>query len=67
MKCFFTCAFILLIVGCTPESEIAEDGSNLYLNRLENETYRAQFRYAQDCRLIAKIMSDAERATWYCK
>ena len=45
-----------------------EDGAKLYLNRGGGiETFRAQFCYAQDCRLIAKNMSRIEIASWYCK
>jgi len=42
-------------------------GTDLYLNRNAFETHRAVFDYAEDCQLIARIMSKEEIATWYCK
>ena len=67
IRLFLLMTLVLSMSACTQECEVEEDGNKLYLNRLENETYRAQFCYAQDSRLIAKNMSEVERATWYCK
>jgi len=68
MKYLFAGTFVLFLVGCTQECEVEEDGNKLYMNRSGSyETYRAKFCYAKDCRLIAKNMSEVERATWYCK
>jgi len=68
MKYLFAGTFILLLVGCTQECGVEEDGNKLYMNRSGSyETYRAQFCYAQDCRLIAKNMNAVERATLFCK
>jgi len=54
--------------GIHSNCEKVEDGAKLYLNRGGGiETFRAQFCYAQDCRLIAKNMSRIEIASWYCK
>jgi len=51
-------------------------GNRLYLVRWEDsaktipkyETYRAEFKYAKDCELVAQTMNKAEPlVTWYCK
>jgi hypothetical protein len=64
--------FLLLVVvgllyfdrvsGC----DLMEPGGTLYLRREEVETVRGRFCYALDCRLIAELMSELERASWYC-
>lgn len=46
------------------------DGGALYLHRpsINSTSHKAEFEFAQDCRLIAEIMSKAEpEVQWYCK
>ena len=66
--------FLLLIVvaliffyrdrvsGC----DVMEPGGTLYLRHEAVDTVRGRFCYASDCRLIAELMSEVERASWYC-
>ena len=64
--------FLLLVVvalfyfdrvgGC----DAMEQGGTLYLRHGEVDTFRGRFCYASDCRLIAELMSEVERASWYC-
>ena len=55
----------LALAGCGSPTE---EGAGLYLERLEYETFRAQFQDAHDCRLIARVMQEAEPGVrWYCR
>jgi hypothetical protein len=64
--------FLLLVVvaliylrrvhGC----DVMEPGGTLYLRHEGVDTFRGRFCYASDCRLIAELMSEVERASWYC-
>ena len=46
------------IDGC----DVMEPGGTLYLRHAEVDTIRGRFCYASDCRLIAELMSELERA-----
>ena len=50
------------VVGC----DVMEPGGTLYLRHEAVDTVRGRFCYASDCRLIAELMSQVERASWYC-
>jgi hypothetical protein len=50
------------IMGC----DVVEPGGTLFLRREGVDTFRGRFCYASDCRLIAELMSEVERASWYC-
>jgi hypothetical protein len=64
--------FLLLIVavlfyvdrvgGC----DAMEQGATLYLSGEGAETIRGRFCSVLDCRLVAELMSEVERASWYC-
>lgn len=57
---------ILVFSGCnsTPEHE-----ANLMMKRPDREpTYRASFRFKQDCELVAKEINKTETlVNWYCE
>jgi hypothetical protein len=50
------------VIGC----DVMEPGGTLYLRHEAVDTVRGRFCYASDCRLIAELMSEVERASWYC-
>ena len=50
------------VIGC----DVMEPGGTLYLTDEAVDTVRGRFCYASDCRLIAELMSEVERASWYC-
>lgn len=50
------------VIGC----DVMESGGTLYLRHEAVDTVRGRFCYASDCRLIAELMSEVERAIWYC-
>ena len=43
-----------------------EPGGTLYLRREGVDTVHGRFCYVSDCRLIAELMSELERVSWYC-
>lgn len=63
------CIAALCTFGCVAEAQRRDTvvGGALYLNRLGVETHRAEFDYAADCELVAKIMNSAEPLVdWHC-
>jgi len=59
-----TMLLVLLIasLGCS------DNGASLYLVRGVTDVKKAEFVNAQNCRLIAKTMREAEpRANWHCR
>lgn len=58
---------VIAVVNMLPLPALAVEGGALYLNRHGVETHRAEFDYADDCKLIAQAMSEKEPAVkWYC-
>jgi hypothetical protein len=63
---FLLIVAVLFYVDRVSGCDAMEQGATLYLSGEGVETVRGRFCAVSDCRLSAKLMSEVERASWYC-